>query len=386
MKKVNSQTTPIYRNSGFFFESLEQIEDAFARNTVVTPEDGYIYSRYDNPTVVDLERRIAEMEQGRYSIAAPSGMAAIDIALSAFEKPSGNRWLFFTEIYGGTNYYIKNVLNDRRGIDTMHLEPENGGYDVEYVAQAIARLKPDVLYFEPVTNPMLIVCNGREIIARAKQMGVRVVVDNTFATPYLWQPLTDGADIVLHSTTKYFSGHGDLAGGVLTMNDEQIYVSAKNYRKFCGMQPSPDDAARLLSYLDSFECRFACQIDNAQKLAHYLNESKQYVENVIYPGLEGDISNSIARDLFRGVGYGAIVTFQIRGGRAAAARFIELLRGEINVVPTLGDAHTIMMPIAQVWGDKYPEQGYFRVSVGTEPFHKIEKNVKKAFENLGVPK
>lgn len=386
MKKVNSQTTPIYRNSGFCFDSLEHIEEAFTRNTVCAPENGYIYSRYDNPTVVELERRIAAMEQGRYSIAAPSGMAAIDIALSAFQKPNGNRWLFFTEIYGGTNYYIKNVLNDRRGIQTMHLAPENGGYDVEYVAQAIERLKPEVLYFEPVTNPMLIVCDGRAIIERAKQMGVKVIVDNTFATPYLWQPLVDGADVVLHSTTKYMSGHGDLAGGVLTINDEQLYVSAKNYRKFCGMQTSPDDAARLLSYLDSFECRFSCQIDNANKLAHYLINDKENVETVIYPGLESDASNKIASNLFCQRGYGAIVTFRIRGGRVAAARFIELLRGDINVVPTLGDAHTIMMPIAQVWGDKYPEQGWFRMSVGTESYHKIETIVKKALENLGVTK
>lgn len=382
MSKINSQTTPIYRNSGFCFDTLEHIETAFSTGALQAPDDSYIYSRYDNPTVVAVEKRIAQMESGTYSILTPSGMAAIDCALSTFEKPEGNRWLFFTEIYGGTNYYIQNVLNGRRGIETMHLSPNNGRYDTQYVINALHEMRPELLYFEPVTNPMLIVCDGRAIIREAKKLGIRVIVDNTLATPYLWQPLTDGADIVLHSTTKYMSGHGDLAGGVLTTNSLEIYKSAKNYRKFCGIQPSPDDAARLLSYLDSFECRFCCQIGNASQLAHYLSKQATEIESVIYPGLENDISHNTAKELFTERGYGAIVTFCLRGGRQAAAKFIELLASEINVIPTLGDAHTIMMPIAQVWGDKYPQEGYFRLSVGVEQYAILETRLEKAFKSL----
>jgi cystathionine beta-lyase/cystathionine gamma-synthase len=228
------------------------------------------------------------------------------------------------------------------------------------------------------------VVEGKRIIALAKKRGCRVIVDNTFATPLLWKPLDHGADLVIHSATKYLSGHGNLTAGVICGNDNKLMQGAIEYRKFVGHMLSPDEAYRLQTQMSSFELRFRQQCDNAASVATLLSAS-EHVERVLYPGLETHGTHNAARELTGGRGYGAMVTFDL-GGRTPEAkrkrrdRFIEAVRPEIRLIPSLGDNHTILMPVEAVWGAKYPEPGMIRLSLGFEERGLIESVIRRGLE------
>lgn len=371
-REINSARTPIYRDSGFELSNAETTGGAFVSETGHEREpELYIYSRYRNPTVVAAEERMMELEGSSWALLAQSGMAAIDMALSIFQQAgTRNRWLFFSEIYGGTLSYIESVLKGRRGIEVNFFKPEGGRYDYDLLERELAEQRPDLLYFETISNPLLIVAGGRQVIELGKKYGATVVVDNTFATPLLWRPLVDGADLVIHSATKYLSGHGNLTAGVVCGNRDDLMHSAVEYRKFVGHMLSPDDAYRLQTQMASFELRYSRQCANAAAIASLL-EGSEAVEKVLYPGLAGHETHAVAHELTGGRGYGAMVTFDLAGATAEEKRqrrdrFIEALYPEIRLIPTLGDNHTILMPVEPVWGAKYPEPGMIRLSVGYE--------------------
>ena len=388
MKKVNSQTTPIYRNSGFLFDSPEAIKQAMTTPAAERTDNQWIYSRYENPTVASAERRLAELEQARHALLAPSGMAAIDIALSVFHKGADTgKWMFFSELYGGTSKYIDKVLVEKRGTEVVRINSDariTG--TAEMLEKAFALHKPDLIYFESITNPMLTVPEAHLIIRMARQAGIRTIVDNTFASPLLWRPLADGADVVVHSATKYLSGHGDLTAGYMATDDPAIWQEAQQYRQFCGYIVSPDDAARLESFVGSFDCRMGCHIGNAGRLARLLSDSPK-VENVIYPGLGNDPSHANAKALFKGKGYGAVVTFKLSGDdnvkrKENAEKFARAVAEVINIVPTLGNATTTILPVNDYWIDKATDEGIIRLSAGVEPYEKIEKTIKEALDKI----
>jgi cystathionine beta-lyase/cystathionine gamma-synthase len=312
-------------------------------------------------------------------------MSAIDTALSVFQRGKDTRpWLFFTEIYGGTISFIESVLKKRRGLDIQYFTPDNGNYDLTKFEDVLSALKPEFVYIETISNPMLIVADVSEIISIAKKKGTRVIIDNTFATPFLYTPLKEGADIVIHSVTKYFSGHGNLSAGVICGNDEEIMKSAIEYRKFVGHMLSPDDAYRLQTQIQSFELRFSRQCENAFRLAEYLNRILA-IKEVWYPGLKSHSTHQVADKLFRGKGFGGMITFNFDGRdrdekRSRRDKFISLVSGKIKLIPTLGDPHTILMPVEAVWGTKYPEPGMIRLSVGFEEYSELEDTIKKAMD------
>jgi cystathionine beta-lyase/cystathionine gamma-synthase len=274
-KPVNSSRTPVYRDAGFELFDAETTAAAFRKETENEREpDRYIYSRYRNPTVVSAENEIIKLENCNWALLTQSGMSAIDTALSIFQRGNDTRpWLFFTEIYGGTISFIESVLKKRRGIDIHYFTPENGTYNMNDFEKVLAQLKPEVVYIESISNPMVIVSDVIEITRLAKQYGAKTIIDNTFATPWLYKPLNDGVDIVIHSATKYFSGHGNLTAGVLCGNDLKIMNEAIEYRKFTGHMLSPDDAYRLQTQIQTFELRFSNQCSNASHLAEYLNKN-----------------------------------------------------------------------------------------------------------------
>ncbi|MGB8359591.1 MAG: aminotransferase class V-fold PLP-dependent enzyme [Bacteroidales bacterium] len=386
-KEINSARTPVYRDAGFELPDAGKTSDAFAAETDHEREpDLYIYSRYRNPTVVAAEEAVMTTEGSDWALLAQSGMAAIDIALSIFQEAGRkSRWLFFSEIYGGTLSYISSVLEKRRGLKIDFFKPTGADYDYEQLEKTITETKPDLVYFETISNPLLIVAEGRRIIQLAKKYGARVIIDNTFATPLLWKPLDDGADIVIHSATKYLSGHGNLTAGVICGNDKILMKSAIEYRKFVGHMLSPDDAYRLQTQLSSFQLRFRQQCDNAAGVAAVLDSSPE-VSSVLYPGLETHVTHRAARDLTGGRGYGAIVTFDLRGEtkdekRARRDRFIAAVYPEIRLIPTLGDARTILMPVESVWGVKYPEPGLIRMSMGFEPGEEIMEVISRGLRS-----
>ncbi|MBP7029242.1 MAG: PLP-dependent transferase [Bacteroidales bacterium] len=371
-REINSVRTPVYRDSGFELPTAAATSGAFAAETGHEREpDMYIYSRYRNPTVVAAEEAVMEVEGCGWALLAQSGMAAIDIALSIFQEAGKqSNWLFFSEIYGGTLSYIGSVLQKRRGMDVSFFRPVDGRYDYRQLENALSDIRPDILYFETISNPLLIVAEGRRVIELGKKYGAKVIVDNTFATPLLWKPLDDGADMVIHSATKYLSGHGNLTAGVICGNDTNLMQSAIEYRKYVGHMLSPDDAYRLQTQMASFELRYRQQCDNAAAVASML-KSSDLVAGVLYPGLESHDTHEAAKELTGGKGYGAMIAFDLAGASPEAKRknrdrFIAAVYPEIRLIPTLGDNHTILMPVEAVWGTKYPEPGMIRLSVGYE--------------------
>jgi cystathionine beta-lyase/cystathionine gamma-synthase len=388
-KEVKTIRTPIYRDSGFLMNDAVEMGEAFALEPQHNREpDNYIYSRYRNPTVVAAEEAIMRTEGCGWALLTQSGMAAVDVAVSLFQRgPSTRPWLFFTEIYGGTISFLDTVLIAKRGVSLERFAPEDERYDLAKLEVVLRNLKPEFVYFETISNPMLIVADGPAIISMCKSLGIKTIIDNTFATPILWKPLECGADLVIHSATKYFSGHGNLTAGVICGNDPELMREAVAYRKYVGHMISPDDAYRLNTQILSFPLRFPQQCSNASGLALLLDRS-EFVERVWYPGLSLHVTNSVAKELFRGDGYGAMVTFSFAGNTAEEKRrrrdlFIELVKEAIHLVPTLGDPHTMLMPVEPVWGHKYPDPGMIRVSVGFEPFSQLSETVNSALEIIG---
>jgi cystathionine beta-lyase/cystathionine gamma-synthase len=387
-KEVNSARTPVYRDAGFELYDAAITSSAFDAERVPEREpEWYIYSRYRNPTVVSAEEEIMKLEECDTALLTQSGMSAIDLALSIFQRGRKTRpWLFFTEIYGGTISFIESVLVARRGIDVHYFMPEGSRYDLSAFERNIAELKPEVVYAETISNPMLIVSDISEIVRISKKYGSRVIVDNTFATPYLFKPLDAGADIVVHSVTKYFSGHGNISAGVICGNDKQLMKEAIEYRKFAGHMISPDDAYRLETQIQTFALRFARQCENASRLSGFLAGSGK-IEKVWYPGLENHDTHDLARGMFSGKGYGAMVTFDLKGeGREDKSKkrddFIRSVSEKIKLIPTLGDSKTILMPVEAVWGTKFPEPGMIRISLGFEEYSEIEAVTARALELL----
>jgi cystathionine beta-lyase/cystathionine gamma-synthase len=385
-KEVNSARMPIYRDAGFELYDAETTAEAFRKETEHNREpDNYIYSRYRNPTVVSAEEEIMKLEGCNWALLTQSGMSAIDTALSIFQSGKSIRpWVFFTEIYGGTISFIESVLKNRRGLDIQYFTPDDNKYDLSKLENVLSDLKPELIYIEAISNPMLIVTDVESVVRIARKYGTKVIIDNTFATPYLYRPLGAGVDLAIHSVTKYFSGHGNLSAGVVCGNDVKMMKSAIEYRKFVGHMISPDDAYRLQTQILTFELRFSRQCENASKLATYLN-SIPIIKEVWFPGNKNHPTHLIAEKLFGGKGYGGMITFNFDGKdkdqkRARRDNFIKLVSEKIKLIPTLGDAHTILMPVESVWGTKYPEPGMIRLSVGFEEYDELYKTIEKALK------
>lgn len=382
--KASSRRTPIYRDSGFLLGSIEEAAEAYkAEAEYPQSSEEFIYTRIGNPTVIEAEQTIASAEGSSWAALTASGMAAVDVALSIFQTAGDDRpWLFFDEIYGGTISFVDQVLKARRGVRAEWLHPHGEKFDLAELETMLVNLKPKLVYFEAISNPLLICVNGPEVIRLAKQHGCTVIIDNTFATPLLWKPLEHGADLVVHSATKYFSGHGDLTAGVVCGNDPVLHGQVMQYRKLIGNILSPDDAYRLTTTVKTLSLRFRRQCESALRLARLLEDSDQ-VERVRYPGLESHLTGADAAATFGGNGFGAMINFELKGGREACEAFVGQVAGHMGYVMTLGDSESIMLHVPTVFGEaRYPNQGMIRLSVGFEPFEDIEATVRKALAAL----
>jgi cystathionine beta-lyase/cystathionine gamma-synthase len=371
-KVINSARIPVYRDAGFELYDAATTAEAF--NSEANPErepENYIYSRYRNPTVVATENEIMNLEGSAWALLTQSGMSAIDTSLSIFQNGlTVKPWLFFGEIYGGTISFADAILKSRRGLDIQSFNPVNEKYITYEFEKVMKSLKPELVYIETISNPLLIVPDVEEIIRICKDLEAKVIVDNTFATPILWKPLESGADIVIHSATKYFSGHGNITAGVLCGNNSELLRDAINYRKLVGHLLSPDDAYRLHTQIQSFNLRFKQQCLNATMITGIL-ASSPHINKVWYPGLKEHPTHNEARRIFGDKGFGAMVTFDFTGNsdnekRKRRDSFIKAVSYKIKLIPTLGDPHTILMPVESVWSVKYPEPGMIRLSAGFE--------------------
>ena len=379
---------PVYRDAGFELYSAEIAAEAFRNETdPARVPSYYIYSRYRNPTVVAAEEEVMKLEGTKWALLTQSGMSAVDTAITIFQDGKNNRpWLFFSEIYGGTLSYAESILKKRRGLDIHSFAPINERYDLGEFESVIKALRPQLVYLEIISNPMLVVPDATGIFRIAKKYRSRIIVDNTFATPYLWKPVEHGADIVIHSATKYLAGHGNFTGGVLCGNDSALMKSAIEYRKYIGHMLSADDAYRLHSQIQTFKLRFERQCRNAAQVAGLLKRSK-LIRKVWYPGLNDHPSHKEALGLFRDKGFGGIVTFDFAGKTGSGKRkrrdkFIKAVSDKIKLRPTLGDPHTILLPVEAVWREKYPEPGMIRLSAGFEETEELLATIMKALGSL----
>jgi cystathionine beta-lyase/cystathionine gamma-synthase len=387
-KEINSARIPIYRDSGFDLHDASVTSEIFASEPAHERDPSlFIYSRYRNPTVVAAEEAVMKVEKCRWALLTQSGMSAIDTALSVFQQGSSTKpWLFLSEIYGGTISFIESVLKKRRGVDARYLNPVDGRYNLAELETLLKELKPEFVYCETISNPLLIVADITGIIEVCKKTGTKVIVDNTFATPEIFRPLEFGADIVIHSATKYLSGHGNITAGVICGNDDSLMREMIEYRKFTGHMLSPDDAYRLTTQIKTFSLRFRQQCLNASRLAELFSNSSK-ISKVLYPGFKDHKSHELAVKQFGNELFGAMVTVDFAGADPVEKgrrrdRFISSVSDTVKLIPTLGDHSTILLPVEPVWGSKYREPGMVRISAGFEDFGMLGPTVTKALAEI----
>lgn len=331
----------------------------------VVPEGDVRYTRYlNNPTIEALAQRVAALEGSESALAVGSGMAAISIALLAFLN-TGDHVVAQASLYGGTLKLLENDL-PRLGIDTTFV-PQGGRWQ-----PPIRKKATRVVLVETISNPTLRVLDIRPIVQLAKERGVAVIVDNTFATPVLFRPLEHGADVVVHSATKYLGGHSDVTAGVIAASEPVIEEMLQKARSF-GPAIDPHLAWLLERGIKTLPIRVERQSRNALALARAL-EGRKGVRAVLYPGLESHPEHRLARELFPDGMYGGMLSIVVDGGDARAESVMQRLR-TIRVAPSLGGVESLAsMPRHTSHRHLSDEQraqlgiepGFIRLSIGIE--------------------
>jgi len=294
---------------------------------------GFIYSRNANPTVRAFEDKLKELEGAQAATSFSSGMAAISNTLATFLKP-GERIVSIKDSYGGTNVIFNEFL------PPLNIEVslcETGDY--EQIEAEIAK-GCKVLYLETPTNPTIKITDIERLSMAAKKVDALVIVDNTFATPINQSPLELGADIVLHSASKYLGGHADALGGVICGNKDLV-KKVHHYREINGASLAPMDAYSLLRGMKTLKLRVQRQNESAMMIAKYL-QSHPAVEQVNYPGLESHPDHDIAKKQMIG-GYGGMLSFSVKGGLEAINKFLPKLE-YAHMAANLGCVETVVGP------------------------------------------
>ena len=347
---TGSVVPPIYATSTY-------IQDG-----VGTTRGGYEYSRSANPTRTALEECLAALEGGKHGFAFASGLAAEDTLLRTIASP-GSHFVVPDDAYGGT-YRLFVRVHERWGVttDPAHLT------DLDSVAAAIVPGETRGVWIETPTNPLLNIADIAAITEMAHEAGALVIVDNTFATPYLQQPLALGADVVVHSTTKYCGGHSDVIGGALVVNDDDLAEQLRFHHNAIGAVASPFDSWLVLRGLRTLAVRMERHCDNAERVAAFLDDHPR-VEEVFFPGLASHPAHELAARQMRR--FGGMVSFRVAGGEAGAldlcARTKVIILGEsLGGVESLIE-HPGKMTHASVAGTRLEVPGdLVRLSVGIE--------------------
>ncbi|MEI7836340.1 MAG: PLP-dependent aspartate aminotransferase family protein, partial [Planctomycetota bacterium] len=299
---TGSIVVPVYQTVNFIFDDIGK-------------PHGYEYSRSGNPTRTSLEECLASLEEARFGLAFSSGMAAVD-AVGSLLRP-GNHVVSAESIYGGTFRLFEKVYTPR-GVTFTYVD----GTRPEAFAEAM-QPNTKLIWIETPANPLLQLVDVRAVGEIARRHGAHLVADNTFPSPYFQRPLTQGADIVLHSTTKYVSGHSDVIGGAVLTNDEGLHEQLKFYQNAAGAVPGPWDCWLCLRGLKTLAVRMRQHAANAQTVAETLARHPKVCE-VLYPGLPSHPQHELAKSQMDG--FGAIVTFRLDGGREQVARFVKALK------------------------------------------------------------
>jgi len=402
-KNRKAAAVPIYQTTSYLFESTKHAADLFALK-----EEGDIYSRIQNPSNTVLEKRISALEGGVGALAVSSGQAAEVIALLTICK-NGDHIVSGSSIYGGTHNLFKHRFKNM-GIDVSFVDSE----DPESFKNAINE-KTKALYIETIGNPSLVVPDFEKLAKIAHQAGIPLIVDNTFASPYLCKPFEYGADIVVHSTTKYISGHGNSIGGIIVdsgnfdwatgrfpelIEPDPSYHGVKFKEEFgkaafitkarvqllrdLGSSPSPFNSFLTITGLETLALRMKQHSRNAQAAAEFL-EADDRVEWVSYPGLSNHKSAQNAKKYLNN-GSGGMIAFGIKGGKAAAEKFINQLELFLHLA-NVGDTKSLAIHPASTTHQQLNEEDLkktgispelIRLSIGIEAFEDIKNDLDQA--------
>lgn len=325
--QFNETSEAIFMNSGFVYDSAEQAAGRFKGEN-----EGYIYSRYANPTLSMFEERMILLEDGAEAArATASGMAAVNGALMSLLK-AGDHVVAPKALFGSCLYIIQTIL-PRFGVNITLID----GTDIDQWRTAITE-NTACVFFETPSNPALEIMDIAAISELAHKVGAKVIVDNVFATPILQHPLTLGADIVVYSATKHIDGQGRCLGGIVLGSEEFVEDTLAPYLKHTGPALSPFNAWNLLKGLETLELRIAKQCDNTEKVAAFLSNHPA-VSRVIYPGLETHPQYGLAkRQMSRG---GTLISFEVAGDQEATFAVLNRL-SLIDISNNLGDAKSLI--------------------------------------------
>ena len=342
--------------------------------------EGHIYSRNTNPTVRAFEDKVKELEGAEAATSFSSGMAAISNTLATFLKP-GDRIVSIKDSYGGTNVIFNEFL------PPLNIEVslcETGDY--AQIESEIAK-GCKVLYLETPTNPTIKITDIKRLSAAAKKVGALVVVDNTFATPINQRPLALGADITLHSASKYLGGHADALGGVICGNQDLV-KKVYHYREINGATLAPMDAYSLLRGMKTLKLRVQRQNESAMLIATYL-QNHPLVEHVNYPGLTSHPGHEVAKEQMNG-GFGGMLSFAVKGGLESIKKFLPKLK-YAHMAANLGCVETVVGPpfttshvecsAEERMAAGIPE-GLVRYSAGIEDVEDLIADLEQAFKEI----
>ncbi|MCP4538300.1 MAG: PLP-dependent transferase [Chloroflexi bacterium] len=373
--------TAIYPAVGYYYERMQDLDDVFAGT-----RQGYVYARYGNPTVTALEEAVAALEEGETCLAFASGMAAIHIALLAAGARAGSAIVAAQDVYGAT-YALLDQLMRSQGVTVRFVDVA----DLDQVEAACAELEPVALLVETISNPLLKVADLPALADIAHRHGGALLVDNTFATPCLVQPLKLGADVVIHSATKYMGGHGDVLGGVV-VTSEARKADMYELLKLTGPNLGPQDAWLVLRGIRTLPLRMRQHCENGLAVARWL-ETRPEVSHVNYPGLPSHPQHELAGQLLGGKGYGGMVSFDlVEADQRQVFRFFEALRLCIPAT-TLGDVYTLVLYPAHSSHRALSSEersrigigdGLVRLSVGIEAVEDITGDLEQALDTLAI--
>jgi O-succinylhomoserine sulfhydrylase len=367
---------PIYATSSFVFESAEQAAATFSGE-----RDGNTYSRFSNPTVSVFEKRLAALEGGQEGVATSSGMAAI-LTLCLTVLRAGDHVICSRNVFGSTVGLFNNVLT-KLDISVTFVALR----ELDEWRQAVTP-RTKLFFCETPSNPLCEVGNIREIATIAHDSGALLAVDNCFCTPALQRPMSLGADVVMHSATKYLDGQGRVLGGAL-VGSEELMAEARGFVRVCGPSMSPFNAWIFSKGLETLQLRMDAHSQRAQALAEWLDQHSG-VKKVNYCGLASHPDHALA--VSQQSAFGGVLSFEVEGGRDTAWRFINSVR-LMSLTANLGDVKTtICHPASTTHGRLTDEQkqqagiteGLIRIAVGLEDLEDLKRDCELGFATISA--
>ena len=372
-------TSPIYPSVAYHYASMDDLDAIFGGEM-----DGYVYQRYGNPTVSAFETAIATLEGTEDAVAFSSGMAAIHAALLGAGARAGSTVVSSADVYGAT-YALQGELLASLGVNVRFVDTT----DLAAVAEAVEVERPVALLCEIISNPLVRVADVGALAKITHSAGTSLIVDSTFATPYLLRPASLGVDYVVHSATKFLAGHGDVMAGVVACSSERA-LDLRNRQKLLGANLSPQVAWLALRGLKTLPLRMRQHCANAQTVAQWLH-SHPLIRRSHYPGLPTHPQYAVARRLFGEAGCGGMLSFDVRGGtQSKTFRFMESLK-MILPATTLGDVYSLVLYPAHSSHRAVPPEvraqlgigeGLVRMSVGIEDVRDIIGDLSQALEGM----